>query len=50
MCAGRSKKRFFILKSRDLRGESGSVECSVDNIDLSSDDVSSGSALGSFNK
>ena len=50
MCAGRSKKRFFILKSRDLRGESGSVECSVDNIDLSSDDVSSDSALGSFNK
>ena len=49
-CAGRSKKRFFILKSKDLREESGSVECSVDNVDLSSDDVSSGSALGSFNK
>ena len=46
MCAGRSKKRFFILKSKDLRGESGSVECSVDNIDLSSNDVSSGSAFG----
>lgn len=45
-CAGRSKKRFFILKSKDLREESGSV----DNVDLSSDDVSSGLALGSFNK
>lgn len=50
MCAGRSKKRFFILKSRDLREESGSVKCPVDNVDLSSDDVSSGSALGSFSK
>lgn len=45
-CAGRSKKRFFILKSKDLGEESGSV----DNVDLSSDDVSSGLALGSFNK
>lgn len=47
---GTFKETFLYFKSKDLRGESGSVECSVDNIDLSSDDVSSGSALGSLNK